>query len=60
MSGKVVAAGPGKLDDKGSRAAMSVKKGDSVVYGKYSGTEIEIDGTKYVIVRESELLGVME
>ena len=60
MSGKVVAAGPGKLSDDGSRASLSVKKGDAVVYGKYSGTEIELDGNTYMIVRESELLGVIE
>lgn len=60
MLGKVVAAGPGKLDDSGNRASISVKKGDTVVYGKYAGTEIDIDGTQHMIVRESELLGVIE
>ncbi|MCX5659613.1 MAG: co-chaperone GroES [Planctomycetota bacterium] len=60
MMGKVLAAGPGKLSDKGVRAAMSVKKGDTVVYGKYSGTEVELEGEKVIIVRESELLGVVE
>ncbi len=60
MKGKVVAAGPGKLDDDGKRTAMSVKKGDTVVYGKYAGTEVELDGDKLIIVRESELLGVVE
>ena len=60
MTGKVLAVGPGKLSDKGERTAMTVKKGDIVVYGKYSGTEIELEGDKLVIVRESELLGVME
>jgi chaperonin GroES len=60
MTGKVLAVGPGKLSDKGVRTAVTVKKGDTVVYGKYSGTEIEVEGEKLVIVRESELLGVME
>ncbi len=49
MMGKVLATGPGKMNDKGERTPMSVKKGDTVVYGKYSGTEIEIDGEKLMI-----------
>jgi len=60
MMGKVLAAGPGKLDDKGTRGSMSVKAGDTGVYGKYAGTEVEINGDKCIIVRESELLGVVE
>ena len=60
MTGKVIAAGPGKLTDEGKRGEMSVKKGDTVVYGKYAGTEIELDGDKYMIIRESELLGIIE
>lgn len=57
--GKVVAVGPGKLLEKsGERAQMSLKVGDSVFYGKYSGTEIEIDGEDYVILRESDVLAV--
>ena len=58
--GKIVAVGPGKILDSGKRGAMSVKKGDEVVYGKYMGSEIEIDSKKYVILRESDLLGVVE
>ena len=58
--GKIVWVGPGKVQDDGKRAAMSVKKGDEVIYGKYMGNEIEIEGEKYVIVRESDLLGVIE
>lgn len=58
--GKVVATGPGKLLDDGKRGEMSVKKNDEVIYGKYSGNEIEIDGEKYVILRESDLLGIVE
>jgi len=60
MSGKVVATGPGKLNDEGKRAEICVKKGDTIVYGKYSGTEIEIEGDNLVILRENELLGVLE
>lgn len=60
MQGKVVAIGPGKLLDNGERITPSVKKGDTVVYGKYAGTEIEIKNVKHMIVRESELLGVIE
>jgi chaperonin GroES len=59
MQGTVVSVGPGLLLDNGERAPVNVKKGDTVVYGKYAGTEIEIKNTKHVIMRESELLGVM-
>ena len=58
--GKVISAGPGKTDDNGKRMALSVKAGDTIVYGKYSGTDIEVDGVKYVILRESDILGVVE
>ena len=58
--GKVIATGPGTLTDEGKRAAVNVKKGDTVLYGKYSGTEIELDGKKHLIVKETELLGVVE
>ena len=54
--GKVLAVGPGKLLDSGERAPMGVKKGDQVLYAKYGGTEIEIDGTEVVILRESDIL----
>ena len=58
--GKVIAAGPGKMTDDGKRTAMSVSKGDQVIYGKYMGNDVEIDGKKYVILRESDLLGIVE
>jgi chaperonin GroES len=58
--GKVVAVGPGKLLDSGERGTMSLKKGDEVYYGKYVGTEIKIDGENYVIIRESDVLAVVE
>lgn len=60
VQGTVVAAGPGKRLENGKRAEPSVKKGDTVVYGKYSGTEVEIKGIKHLILRESELLGILE
>ena len=60
MQGKVVATGPGKLMENGERQKMLVKKGDTVLFGKYSGTEIEIKNTPHLIVRESELLVVIE
>jgi chaperonin GroES len=60
MQGKVVATGPGKMLDNGTRMAMMVKKGDTVVFGKYAGTEVEIKNVKHIIVRESELLGVLD
>lgn len=58
--GRIIAVGPGKLDDKGKRMELAVRVNDVVYYGKYSGTEVEVDGTKYVILRESDLLGVLE
>ena len=60
MQGKVVAIGPGKLMDNGKRQEPLVKKGDTVVFGKYAGTEIEIKNQKHLIVRESELLGLID
>ncbi len=60
MQGEVIATGPGKLLENGQRAEPAVKTGDVVVYGKYSGTEIEIKGESHLIVRESELLGLVQ
>ena len=59
IRGKVVSTGPGKLLDNGKRATLSVKKGDTVVYSTYAGTEIELKGEKHLILRETELLGVI-
>ncbi len=59
QEGKVVAAGPGKLDDDGKRIPLEVKKNDRVLFGKYSGTEIKIDGIEHLIMREEDILGVM-
>ncbi|RMG67888.1 MAG: co-chaperone GroES [Calditrichaeota bacterium] len=58
--GKVVAVGPGKLNEKGERVKLEVKEGDVVLYGKYSGTEIKIDGEEYLILRESDILAIVE
>jgi chaperonin GroES len=55
--GKIVAVGPGKLTDSGNRAALSVKVGDTVLFGKYSGSDVEVSGRELKILRESELLG---
>jgi chaperonin GroES len=58
--GTVVAIGPGKVLDDGTRAKMSVKDKDEVIYAKYIGSDVEIDGEKYVILRESDVLGIVE
>ena len=58
--GKIIAVGPGKILDNGKRGEMNVKKGDEVLYAKYSGNEIEIDGEEYVILHEGDILGVIE
>lgn len=60
MQGKIVAVGPGKMLDNGERVKPAVKKGDTVVFGKYAGTEIEIKKITHMIMRESELLGLIE
>ncbi len=60
QQGTVVACGPGKLLDSGNRGEMSVKVGDEVFYGKYAGTEIEIDGETFVVCRENDLLAVVD
>ncbi len=60
VRGKVVATGPGKLLENGKRAEMSVRKGDTIVYGKYAGSEIEVKGDTHLILKESEVLGVLD
>ncbi len=60
QQGKVVAVGPGRMLDSGNRGKMSVKKSDVIFYGKYAGTEIKIDSEEYVILRESDILAVLE
>lgn len=58
--GEVVAAGPGKLDDKGERVAMTVKVGDTVLFAKYAGSEIAIDGDECLVMREDDLLAIVD
>jgi chaperonin GroES len=58
--GKVIAVGPGRLDDKGKPMEIGLRVGETVYYGKYSGTDVEVDGEKFVILRESDVLGVLE
>jgi chaperonin GroES len=59
QEGEVVAVGPGRLTEDGKRIAVEVKKGDRILVGKYSGTDVKIDGTEYTILREDEVLGVL-
>ena len=60
QQGKVLAAGPGRTDEDGKRVAMEVKVGDRVLYAKYSGTEIKLDSKKVLILRESDILAIVE
>jgi len=60
MEGKVIAVGPGKLNDKGTRVAPEVKAGDKVLFGKYAGTEIKIENEEHLILREDDILGIIE
>ena len=60
MEGKVIAVGPGKLNEKGTRVAPEVKAGDLVLFGKYAGTEIKIDNEEHLILREDDIMGVIE
>ena len=59
QQGKIVAAGPGATSDNGERVAPEVKKGDIVLYGKYAGTEGNVDGKDYLILRESDVLAIL-
>ena len=58
--GKIVSVGKGKLDENGKRIAPEVKKGDRILFGKYSGTEVKIEGEEYLIMREEDVLGIIE
>ena len=60
QEGKILAAGPGERDEDGKRIAMEVKVGDKVLYAKYSGTEVKVDGKKLLILRESDILAIVE
>lgn len=58
--GEVVAAGPGRLNENGDRMAIDLKKGDRVLFSKYGGTDVKLDGEDYLIMREDDILGVIE
>jgi chaperonin GroES len=60
IEGKVVAAGPGKMSDAGNRMTLQVKKGDRILFGKYAGTEIKVEGEEYLMMREEDILAVIE
>ena len=60
QEGRVVAAGPGKVDDDGKRVGLEVKKGDLILMGKYAGTEVKIDGVEHLIMREDDVLAIIE
>jgi len=59
MQGEIVAVGPGKVTESGQKVSLEVKKGDKVLYGKYSGTEVTLDGKDYLILRESDILAIL-
>jgi len=58
--GKVVAVGNGKVAEDGKRSALEIKKGDRILFGKYAGTEVKIEGEEYLILREDDVLGIIE
>ena len=60
QEGKVVAAGPGKVGEDGKRIPMEVKKGDRVLFSKYAGSEIKVDGVEHIFMREDDILGILE
>ena len=60
QQGEVVAVGPGARDDQGKIVALEVKPGDRVLFGKWSGTEVKIDGTEYLIMKESDIMGILD
>jgi chaperonin GroES len=59
QEGRVIAVGPGRMNDEGKRIAPEVKKGDTILYGKYSGTEVKVEGKEYLILRESDILAIL-
>lgn len=60
IRGEVIAVGPGKILDNGDVRALDVKKGDKVLFGKYAGTEVKLDGADYIVMREEDIMGVIE
>ena len=59
MQGEIIAVGPGARDESGKVVALDVKKGDRLLFGKWSGTEVKIDGTEYLIMKESDIMGIV-
>ena len=60
QEGKVIATGPGKIGDDGKRTPLNVKKGDKILFSKYAGTDIKIDGVEHIFMKEDDILGVLE
>ena len=60
QEGKIVAAGPGKLDDNGNRIPMEVKEGDRILFSKYAGTEIKINGVEHIFMKQEDILAVLD
>jgi chaperonin GroES len=60
IEGRIIAVGPGKMSEQGQRMALQVKEGDKVLFGKYAGTEIKIEGEEYLMMREEDLLAIIE
>jgi len=60
LEGKIVSAGPGKMGDDGKRVPLEVKKGDRILFSKYSGTEIKVDGVEHLFMREEDILAILE
>ena len=60
MEGEIVAVGPGGRDEKGALVPLDVKAGDRILFGKWSGTEIKLDGTEYLIMKESDIMGIVQ
>ena len=60
IEGKVIAVGNGKILDRGEVRALDVKKGDKIMFGKYSGTEVKVDGEEYLVMREDDIMGIIE
>jgi chaperonin GroES len=60
MEGEVIAVGPGARDEKGALVPLDVKAGDRILFGKWSGTEVKLDGVEYLIMKESDIMGILE
>ena len=60
IEGQVIAVGPGKMSDAGNRMSLQVKEGDRILFGKYSGTEIKVEGNEYLMMREEDILAIIE